>query len=295
MICIILVLMPASFFRLEGTEYLAYLRRYYEWYEYHKLYPYLVPPTPCASRMPPPVDPRAAMTSELQKQAMCLSPYSPYLYGAADPRLAGTAAAGLDLTKYMCQSTRPKDSSGPSSSTAETPNGHLTPPRVPERKRTVENENEALDLSVKKRRLAEETKTKETTLRKDTPLNPSLPGPGLPNPGLGTSLAAAGGITGAGGMDTSRLIQGTLPTHPLGLPGLPLYPPYWGLDAMQAGGMPAVTLPGLTPSQAFMSLPKDSNGLQMPLGFPHLSSAACAGTTERERLLSHLRLWGEQR
>lgn len=231
--------------------------------------------------MPPPVDPRAAMTSELQKQAMCLSPYSPYLYGA-DPRLAGHAAAGLDLSKYMCQSTRPKETAGPSSSATETSNGHLTPPRAPERKRPVENENEALDLSLKKRRLAEETKTKEAALRKESSLNAALASAGLSSAGL----AASGLAAAAGGMDASRLIQGSLPTHPL---GLSLYPPYWGLDTMQAGAMPAVTLAGLTPSQAFMSLPKDSNGLQMPLGFPHLS-AACAGTTERERLLQHLRL-----
>ena len=257
---------------MEGSEYLAYIRRYYEWYEYHKMYPYLVPPSPCGRMAPPSMDPRSSLTAaDFSKQAagMCLtSPYSPYLYGM-DPRMLATAAgaSAFDVNKYMNTATRGgKDSTSTSSET--TANGHVSP-RTNERKRnTPEVEDEALDLTVKKARIGEpETKSKPTEngLRKDTPLV---------------------------SVDTSRLLPGTLPgTHPL---GMGLYPQFWDLSSLPPGSIPGMSLAGLphtTPAAAagMFSLPKDQNGaLRMQL-FPHLAPP-CAGSAERDRMLSHLRL-----
>ena len=278
---------------MDSAEYLAFLRKYYEWYELQQRLYAAYPLTaatagsvnPYASFMPGMMDPR--LRQEVPKQPAPVASaahMSPFIYGI-DPR-AIPGAVPIDWSK--CGLTRPdlkaqtpgpsssESPSKPSTSTSAHSSPHAAAKQEVNGKRThAESEAEALDLSVKRRRMEESRAAaeKETMHRDMMSAFGRVAQPGLSN---GLHAAAAAGTPGM----------------PM---AYPMYPGMWDLAALQPGAMPGVSIPGLTANNPYAatSLSKDHGDpavtTHIPFTLPHLTPP-CTSLAERERLMSHFRL-----
>lgn len=268
---------------MDSAEYLAFLRKYYEWYELQQRiyasYPLSAATAgsvnPYASFLPGMLDPR--LRQEVPKQPAPLAPHmTPYIYGI-DPR-ALPGAVPIDWSK--CGFTRPElKAQTPGPAAAESPSkastSHASPhhvsPKPEGSKRThAESEAEALDLSVKRRRMEESRAAAE----KESMHRDMLSAFGRVAP-LSNGLHSAAGI-------------------PM---GYPMYPGMWDLAALQSGAMPGLAPglnPGLTPGSPYVpSMGKEHTDpvvtTHIPFTLPHLTPP-CTSLADRERLMSHFRL-----